>query len=120
MPGFENMPGWVTGGGAGVLLYLSIKYFWPSIRDSLYGQAQQWRSENRYIAQLEKSLNNALTERDKAVHEKNELYQRFATMEAKMQVMEFKLDLAQQEVEKLTNEIQKLTRGLNASDHQRT
>src|SRR5690554_1272260 len=83
----ENMPGWVTAGGGGVLFYLAYKFFWPSVRDALAGQATQWRSENKYIAQLEEALSRALQERDKAFQEKNELYQRFAKMEAQMQVM---------------------------------
>lgn len=111
------MPGWATAGGGGILFYLAYKYLWPSVRDSLAGQASQWRSENRYILQLEAALSKALEERDEAVEEKNQLYQRFANMEAKMQIMEFKLDQAYKEVENLTAEIQKLTRGLNETNH---
>lgn len=116
----ENMPGWVTAGGGGVLFYLAYKFFWPSVRDAMAGQATQWRSENKYIAQLEAALSRALQERDKAFQEKNELYQRFAKMEAQMQVMEHKLDQAYREVEKLTAQIEKLTGAIGETDNRGT
>lgn len=116
MAGLDNVPGWVTASGGGVLFYMAYRYFWPSIRDSLLGQASQWRSENRYIEQLETALNRSLAERDKAIQEKNEIYQRFAQLEAQMKIMEFKLDQAYREVEKLTSEIQKLMGKVSETD----
>lgn len=102
MPGIEDIPGWFTGGAGVTLLYITYKFFWPSIRDSLSGQASQWRSENRYITQLEQARDRAFAQRDAAVQKYDDLYQRFARMEAQMQIMEHKLDQAYTEIQKLT------------------
>lgn len=116
MPGIEEIPGWLTAGGGGFLLYVAYRFFWPSIRDSLSGQASQWRSENRYIRQLEEARDRAFAERDAAVHDRNELYQRFAKLEAQMEVMSYRLEQAQAEVKRLTTVVQEW-RGRYEADH---
>ena len=116
MPGLEQIPGWLTGGVGASCLYIAYRFFWPSIRDSLSGQASQWRSENRYIAQLEASRDRALEERDEAVKERNELYQRLTKLEAKMEVMAYRFELSQAEVQRLTSVIQG-RRGGDEADH---
>lgn len=133
-----EIPAWATGLGSGGLIYVVLRYFGPALKGSLNGQATQWRSENKYIAQLESARDRAFEERDAISKERDELFQNFATVNARFTILEQKFDDSQKQVAlltakldeaelqaaqlkkmvaQLTAEIQKLTRGLNATDH---
>lgn len=118
--GLEEMPGWLAGAGgatgAGLLMFF-FRVFWPSIRESLSGQRTQWRSENRYIAQLEDARDKLAEERDEAVRKYTELYHRFANVEAQMKVMEYKLDQAQHEISRLVAEMRRRGWGVDETDN---
>ncbi len=114
MADITDLPSWVTVGGGGTLLYFAYKFFWPSIRDSMSGQAVQWRSENRYIAQLEAARDRAIAERELAENRADELFKKLSAMEAQMEIMGYKLGQAQAEIAKLSAQISKLTGANNA------
>lgn len=103
MPGLEDWPGWVTASGSGIFFFFAYR-IWLALRDSLSGQSTQWRSENRYIEQLQTENEKLRTQRDEAVNERNDLFARLAKMEARMQIMEDKFNRAQAEIEALKAE----------------
>lgn len=114
-----------------MLLVAAWKFFGPALRGQISGQAAQWRSENKYIAQLESARDRAFAERDAIAKERDELFQNFASLNARFTVLEEKFDASQKQVALLTEkfsqsesmvaqltlEIQKLSRGINEANN---
>lgn len=105
MPGFDNVPGWATASGLGFLIF-AYKFLWPDIRESLRGRASQWRSESKWIKQLEESRDKAIAERDAIANKYNDLFQNFATVNARFTILEQKFDDSQKQVEVLTSKFE--------------
>lgn len=105
-----EIPGWGYGAGSVGFFIFAYKFLWPDIRESLRGRAAQWRSESKWIAQLEESRDKALAERDAVTTKYNELFQNFATVNARFTVLEQKFDDSQRQVEILTNKFEQAER----------
>lgn len=104
MPDFADIPGWAYLGGAGVLASVAYKFFWPAVRDSLTGQSAQWRSENRYIQQLEDARRQAVVEKREAEQRYEDLFLKYASLEADMRVLKSQLDYLQRKLSQFTGD----------------
>lgn len=122
----QDLPVWVSGPASGFLVYVVMKFFAPAIKGSWRGQADQWRSESKYIKQLEDARDRAFKDRDLIAKERDDLFKNFASLNARFEVLENKFEESQKQVtlltekfgmselrvSELTIEIQKLTRDL--------
>lgn len=102
----EELLKWMltTGGGVG-LVVVALRHLWPSLRDSLQGQSTQWRSENRYIAQLEAARERAVLGEAEAKAQVAQMHQTIAELTARITVMEGELRFARKQIARLSRRL---------------